>query len=296
MTAKYDYIVAGNRFRVILPAEQNAEALLPSFAPFRCALDDNAPLLFSFAVTPDAIADADSRFLEDSVSELGRLSIYECPHSYRVEICRDSATPMHRMAMDKNLATITANIHWDDIYAGAMLTSMLRIAYSLAILLHDGISVHASAVMWQGKAYLFMGKSGTGKSTHARLWLQAIAGCELLNDDNPTIRIVDGRVIAYGTPWSGKTPCYKNLSCEVGGIVRLSQAPFNRFAVRNEVEAFTTILPGCASIRSVKSLNDAMHDTLIQVASLVTVGTLQCLPDADAAVLCARSLTTPSGE
>ena len=57
---------------------------------------------------------------------------------------------------------------------------------------------------------MLLGKSGTGKSTHSRLWLKYIPDTKLLNDDNPAVRIMDNNTIMiYGTPWSGKTPCYK---------------------------------------------------------------------------------------
>lgn len=92
-----------------------------------------------------------------------------------------------------------------------------------------------------------MGKSGTGKSTHSLLWMKYIQGTELLNDDNPTLRIVDGKVYAYGTPWSGKTPCYKSLSYPVGGMVRLKQAPVNRFVRQQEVEAFIALFRDAVS-------------------------------------------------
>jgi hypothetical protein len=61
---------------------------------------------------------------------------------------------------------------------------------------------HSSVVSHQGKAYMFLGKSGTGKSTHSQLWLKYIDGTELVNDDNPVVRIIDGEARVYGSPWS----------------------------------------------------------------------------------------------
>src|SRR5690606_24548491 len=98
-----------------------------------------------------------------------------------------------------------------DQLTGTVLSWFIMVAYGQRCLLYRAILIHASVVSCAGKAYAFLGKSGTGKSTHSRLWLRHIAGTELLNDDNPAIRIEpDGRVFVYGTPWSGKTPCYKN--------------------------------------------------------------------------------------
>ena len=108
----------------------------------------------------------------------------------------------------------------EDPYLGEVLSSMLRILYAQAALVRDAVSVHASCVSLEGRGYLFLGRSGTGKSTHARRWLEAFPGCHLLNDDNPVLRVEDGTVTAYGTPWSGKTPCYRNEYAPVAGIVR----------------------------------------------------------------------------
>ena len=120
-------------------------------------------------------------------------------------------------------SSVYASIRTDAATAGSILSSMLRIAFAQAVILREGLSIHASAVVSDGKAYLFLGKSGTGKSTHARLWLKNIPGSHLLNDDNPAVRLIDGSPVAFGTPWSGKTPCYRDESAPVGGFVRLRQ-------------------------------------------------------------------------
>ena len=63
----------------------------------------------------------------------------------------------------------------------------------------------------EARGYLFLGHSGTGKSTHARQWLAAFDDAWLLNDDNPILRVMeDGEVRVYGSPWSGKTHFYNN--------------------------------------------------------------------------------------
>lgn len=60
---------------------------------------------------------------------------------------------------------------------------------------------------------------------HSRLWLEHIPDSDLLNDDNPIVRFYPtGEVIVYGSPWSGKTPCYRNEAVPVGAFVRLKQA------------------------------------------------------------------------
>lgn len=116
-------------------------------------------------------------------------------------------------------------------------------------------------------------------------------GTELLNDDNPTIRLIEGKAYAYGTPWSGKIPCYKPFCFPLGGMVRLKQAPVNRFYRQTEVEAFAAILPGCSVIRQDTVLRTCLYDTLVQLAEQVPVGVLECRPDEEAAVMCHRALS-----
>lgn len=69
--------------------------------------------------------------------------------------------------------------------------------------------MHASVVATEtGKGYLFLGKSGTGKSTHTGLWLQQFSDCHLLNDDNPIVHVdsLGKQATVFGSPWSGKNP------------------------------------------------------------------------------------------
>lgn len=86
-----------------------------------------------------------------------------------------------------------------------------------------GIMLHASCVEYEGKAYLFSARSGTGKSTHTHLWLKHLPGSRIINDDKPAIRCIDGVYYAYGTPWSGKTDESVNIGVPIAGIAFLSR-------------------------------------------------------------------------
>ena len=146
--------------------------------------------------------------------------------------------------------------------------------------------MHASVVMRGGRGFLFLGRSGTGKSTHSGLLLKYIDGTELLNDDNPVLRIVDGCARVYGSPWSGKTPCYKAQDVPVGAIVRLSQAKENRITRLGTVGAYAYVMSSCSGFRPFREITDAQHETLSAVALGVPCYQLDCLPDEAAARLC----------
>ena len=174
------------------------------------------------------------------------------------------------------------------------LNNAIMVLYALATAGLDTALFHAACVSYKGLGYLFLGKSGTGKSTHARLWLKYIEGTELFNDDNPVVRLFekDGRkfAVAYGSPWSGKTPCYKNVKFELGGFVLLSQAPFNKISPLKGVSAYAAIMPGISGMRWDKKIADGLHLTQNGLASNVPVWYLECLPDEEAAKLCCQTI------
>ncbi|WP_308755768.1 phosphoenolpyruvate carboxykinase [uncultured Bacteroides sp.] len=291
MSKDYYFQVAGFTFNVRLCGKPDIERLLPSFRSFLCDGSPHEKLLFYFVETPvsDTISDRDV-LLEDNVNDMGRTRLWRTSTGYRIELRFMADGTAHYLYTDPYFTFVKAKIDWNDSYVGEVLSSMLRIVFSQAVIYYGGISVHAATVVLDGKAYLFMGKSGTGKSTHAALWQECFPGCELLNDDNPTIRIANGKAIAYGTPWSGKTPCYKNLCYPIGGIVRLSQAKENRFTLQENVDAFITVLPGCSGIRQNSDQYGELCDTLARLVCLFPVGKLECLPDRQAAVLCKEKL------
>ncbi len=88
---------------------------------------------------------------------------------------------------------------------------------------HGGLLLHSSCVEYEGRAYLFSAKSGTGKSTHTHLWLKYLKGSRIVNDDKPAIRKIGEKYYAYGTPWSGKTDESINEGVEIGGIAFLNR-------------------------------------------------------------------------
>ena len=137
----------------------------------------------------------------------------------------------------------------------------------------------------------FLGESGTGKSTHTRLWRENIEGAVLLNDDSPILRIIDGKPWVYGSPWSGKTPCYKNESYPLAACVRLSQATFNKIERLNIAQGYGALHPSCPPCFAYDdALYDSISGTLSNLLSNVPVYHLSCLPDAAAARLSCETI------
>lgn len=166
----------------------------------------------------------------------------------------------------------------------------LMVLFALATAKLGTALFHAAVVSHEGRGYLFLGKSGTGKSTHARLWMQIIERTELLNDDNPVVRVIGDEAMVYGSPWSGKTPCYRNVSVPLGGIVKLSQAPYNNIRRLNGVEAYAVLVSSISGKRWDAQLAEGLHQTQDALATIVPTWHLECLPNEEAARLCKETL------
>ena len=172
-------------------------------------------------------------------------------------------------------------------YTKMAVDNALMVLYALATAASGTVLFHAAVVSHEGKGYMFLGPSGTGKSTHARLWLKYIAGTALVNDDNPVVRLAaDGLPVVYGSPWSGKTPCYRNVSYPLGGIVLLSQAPYNKIHRLGGIHAYASLVASISGKRWDSRVADGLHATENALASTVPVWHLECLPDEEAAKLC----------
>lgn len=184
----------------------------------------------------------------------------------------------------------------DDRFWSFVLNNFLMMLYTFATAPKSTLMMHASVIERGGKAYLFLGRSGTGKSTHSRLWLEHIPGSRLLNDDNPVVHVGSGcTVTVYGSPWSGKTPCYLNESYPIGAIVRLEQAPANEITRLPAVHAFAAVLPSCSCLKQHEAVYRGVLSAVTQLATVVSVYHLKCLPDAEAARLCCRTVCGSGG-
>lgn len=168
---------------------------------------------------------------------------------------------------------------------------MLWLAYAHEALAYGAVPVHASAVVWQERAVLCLGESGTGKSTHTRLWVENIKNAFLLNDDSPIVRVEHDGVWAYGSPWSGKTPCFRKERYPVAAFLRLRQAPDNSIERVPTVQAFVALQPSCPpTLAHDEQCMDGMVDFIGGVIGQVPVFLLDCRPDIEAAQLSFKTI------
>lgn len=153
------------------------------------------------------------------------------------------------------------------------------------LLNHDGMYLHASAVELDGRAYLFSGPSGMGKSTHTRLWQSLFPEARVFNDDKPALRKLDGRWYAYGTPWCGKDGININMKVPLAGICFLRRGQENTIRRLTPIEAARYIIS--QTMRRFKNEEglDLMLDRVNKLVVDVPVYELYNLPEPAAAQL-----------
>lgn len=287
---------------VLLPDLYDIEELLPSFRPFY--LPDKAgyragyPILRAEVVAERMESDPSSKLLTEEFGAFGNgCSLLECKEYYFLTIRYAKGGGIHQMRISHNFEISNVFIDRTDPGAGQALSFFLMFAYAQRAVYYGTLLLHASVVEKSGRGYAFMGKSGTGKSTHSSLWLENIAEVTLLNDDNPAVRVCErtDTVLVSGTPWSGKTNCYKDKIIELGAMVRLVQASVNRFEWQNEFHGLLCVLPGCSSFRWNQRHHMYLCNVLEKIVGKVPVGVLECLPERSAAELCYEQVKNKTG-
>lgn len=191
------------------------------------------------------------------------------------------------MVTNKNYTDATVLLVDEPLFG---INNALMVMYALATANHQTALFHSSVVSHKGYGYMFLGKSGTGKSTHSGLWLKHIEGTELVNDDNPVVRRMPDGFYVFGSPWSGKTPCYRNVSYPIGGVVQLSQAPYNKIQRLRPLSAYAALVPSISGKRWDKRVAEGLHETEDLMAGEVAVWHLECLPDEEAARICQEAV------
>ena len=284
MLKELNYTIANHLISVQTPWVESTAGLIRNFDPFRNSVDLNPdyPLvkLSGNRFIPKPLTPPQERFHRD----LNYYTLYSKPENLIIELTRGNKT--HRLMAASDWQTFSTDLPLKDKSESSFLNNFIMIAYTIATSSLKTLKLHASVIEKKGKALLFLGKSGTGKSTHSRLWQEFVPESTLLNDDEPVVRICnDGGVKVFGTPWSGKTPCYRNISAEVKAIVCLSQSPENKLTRLEGIQAFSSVVQSCSVLRSNKKNKDLVFDNVASLIEIVPVYRLYCRPDREAVSL-----------
>lgn len=288
------YTVAGHTFGVCLPESLSPDEILRPYIPFE-EPSDAEPLFTLTLSTVSTLKDVTKgdviQCFNDEAPYFWLFDSDGGNYSFGFSYTKSCPDCILIVSNDYKENTVYVRQGAQSRYVEFALSNALMLLYTFCTTPLDTLMVHASVIAHAGSAFMFLGRSGTGKSTHSRLWLQHIEDTYLLNDDNPIVRIIEGEVYVYGSPWSGKTPCYKNERLPLKAVVRLSQAPHNRIARFAPLQAFASLMPSCSCMRWDSSSVTSLHKTVEKVIGVVPGYSLECLPDKAAAELCHQKVT-----
>ena len=275
-------------FIIAIEGNEHLFTQLPNFAPFRIDETDETKM-FIIHVSEEPIPSHEhlqSVYIDRSDDDMPRIEIYENEQTtvFAVSQYRDSeiVCAIH----------CTKDMHEAILYTRApyfrfAIDNATMLLYAFCATPHKTLLFHSSVTVKDGLAYMFLGYSGTGKSTHSRQWLAAFPQAWLLNDDNPIVRILpDETVRVYGSPWSGKTPCYKAESAPVQALVQLAQAPQNSIEKLRMTHAYPYTLASVSGLKIIPNAMDHLYETIAALLEKTPVYKLECLPNEDAARVC----------
>lgn len=274
-------------------SKENGLFLIPSLEPFRLENFEGEPFLDLFVkdeLTPlpaervkriRAFDTGNGDTIVDLIDTQGYQYIIE--NIQKKQCCL--------LQTDKSFRKCVCALNGDGCMRTFGLNNALMLVYAFAAATENTLLIHASLVRKDERGYAFIAKSGTGKSTQVSMWLRYIPGCDLMNDDNPIVRIIDDEVWIYGSPWSGKTPCYRNIRARLGAITRIERDTKNWIEKLHPVQAFASFLPSCSSMKWDIDTYNAICNTITKVVEKSGLYTLHCLPDEEAAQVCYKAVS-----
>lgn len=269
------------------------EYFLHSFMPFRTSPVNDEELLFNIQSTNTL-----SPLPDDSITRIKTVNTGNCiiivdqrhEGGYQFLISNFQEEKCCLLHTNSSFSQCQCSLYGDSINQKLGLNNALMLTYAFAGSLHKTLLVHAALVRHNLQGYAFIADSGTGKSTQANNWIQNVPNCDLMNDDNPVLRIIDGVVYAFGSPWSGKTPCYRQVKAKLGAIIRIDRATSNTIEQVRPIEAFISLLSACSSMKWDKDIYEKICETIKLITESVPHYILHCLPDKESALLCSKTV------
>ena len=282
---KIYYRVGRHNYCVNFCDEKNTVALLPSSEPFRLAeVPKGEPLLFELNVD-------DAWRPSQKGKEIGQFDCGGNNHGvylledggYQIMVSDISGKQCCLMQATADFSSAIVCLNGNENMRKFGLNNALMMMYAFAGADKMTVLMHASVIRKDERGYLCLGVSGTGKSTHTQNWLKYIPDTDLMNDDNPVVRVCDdGVACVFGSPWSGKTPCYRNVEAPIGGFLQLKQAPHNKIRRMGTIEGYASLLPSCSVMKWDRRDYIGTSDTVSKLLELVPVFFLENLPNKEA--------------
>lgn len=178
--------------------------------------------------------------LYDNIYDLCRDYIVDEPFDFSVDMIYDDILyEKNKYMKEENIDHINEQIYPDSYFE--ILAVYRKIA--LSMIDYDTILFHASSIALDGEAYLFTAKSGVGKSTHTKLWMEYFGDrAVVINDDKPLLKICDDKIYVCGTPWDGKHKLSNNIIFPLKAIAILERDNKNHISKIDKMTALPMLI------------------------------------------------------
>jgi len=274
MTHSYDFRISDLLLRVESPRQLQ---IPDSFQPFliETDLDKTPDILLEIhfeTLHANAVADADPPAFAGAQSSAASVEKYHWRDGEYIVRQNEAGrgTPCRLFLPDSFSDIFCQNGHW-----------LNYIGIEQLFLPFERLILHASAVIYHGKAYLFSAPSGTGKSTHAALW-NAHYGAKILNGDKVVIHVGSEGAMAYGSPVAGSSQIYCNDGAPIAGIFVLKQGPQNILSTIPSRRAILSLYGQAIKSSKDPAFNSRLFDLIVKLRGRVPVFSLECLPEKSA--------------
>ncbi len=288
------FTIAGEAVQIISDQPINNK-VFKSFEPF--AVKDNVelewpnPLLTILLHEKEVDNSLPGTLVHSFETDVGNCRLFRDGENYIFSIQGDNAFPI---TLKTNRGSTVVQAFTPSISAIHKANFIFSIWMALSLAgAHRKLSmIHSSVIVYNGKSILFLGESGTGKSTHTALWINNIEGSYRLNDDSPVVKITK-EVLVSGSPWSGKGKIYKNEICPLAAVVRLKQGKNNKISQLNKLEAFAALYPSFPpALAADENYSDDICTIISHIIKTTPIYELEALPDSGAAFLVRDTIFT----
>lgn len=298
----HNFLIADFGVRITFKGQPNDMRLLPSLMPFAVETLDTAAnewsrkpsyydgtMLFDLTIddTLSPAPKAERERIRDFDTGNGITIVDSLPDGGYQYIIKDiNGNDCCLLITDKTFANCRCALNGNYNMRSFGLNNALMLIFAFAGARRQTLLIHASLVRQHGYGFAFIAKSGTGKSTQVSMWLRYLPDCDLMNDDNPVVRVIDNQCFIYGSPWSGKTPCYRNIKAPLGAVTRIDRAEANSVEHLDATTAFASLLPSVSSMKWDKMNYEKICHTLAKIIEHTEIYILHCLPDRNSAEVC----------
>lgn len=187
-----------------------------------------------------------------------------------------------RTNREGTLADIFCLPPWEDALTEELIP-VIRLLFNQYAQTKGMLFLHSASLLYEGKAWLFSGSSGTGKSTHTNLW-HTLWGTPVLNGDLNLLAIKDGKAMIYGTPWCGTSGISDSARYPLGGIVLLKQAAGERLETLSLDEQIIGVLQRIISPSDTRSSLCKNLEVIEEITKQIPVFRLHCTKEPQAAI------------